>query len=353
MAALFKKSDLVGLDIGTSSVKAVQLKRSGRAFELVHLGMAPLPPETIVDGVIMDANAVIGAVNQIYAENDIKTRQVAVAVSGHSVIVKKIRMAQMKEEELRESIRWEAEQHIPFGIDDVNIDFQILGPPAPGVSEMEVLLVAVKKDIVNDYLNVMTAAGLTTMVVDVDAFALENAYSISYEIVPQQLVALINVGAAVMTINILKDGISTFTRDSVIGGNRYTEAIQKALALSFDEAEKLKMGQKVEGYTFDQVGPIIQDIHRELVGEIRRSFDFFRSSSQDEQIHKMVISGGSARLPGLLETLSENLEIPGEIANPLRNIKFDAKRFDPEYLDFIAPQTAISVGLALRHPGDK
>jgi type IV pilus assembly protein PilM len=353
MFSLFKKSDLVGLDIGASSVKAIQLKRAGRGFELVHLGIAPIPPETIVDGVIMDANAVISAVNQIYTEHAIKTKEVAVAVSGHSVIVKKIRMAQMKEEELRESIRWEAEQHIPFEIDDVNIDFQIIGAPTPESQEMEVLLVAVKKDIVNDYQNIITGAGLTAMVVDVDAFALENAYTVSYEVKPNEVVALINVGAAVMTINILKSGVSTFTRDSVFGGNRYTEAIQKNLALSYDQAEKLKMGQNVESYTFEQAEPIIQEVNGELVGEIRRSFDFFRSSTQDEQIHKLFVSGGSAHLPGLLESLSQSLEMPGEIANPLRNIKADPNRFDPEYLNFVAPQTAISVGLALRQPGDK
>jgi len=353
MFSLFKKTDLVGLDIGASSIKAIQLKRAGRGFELMHLGIAPLPPETIVDGVIMDANAVVSAVNQIYAENAIKTKEVAVAVSGHSVIVKKIRMTQMKEEELRQSIQWEAEQYIPFAIEDVNIDFQIIGAPTSESQEMEVLLVAVKKDIVNDYQNIITTAGLNTMVVDVDAFALENAYTISYEIKPDEVVALVNLGAAVMTINILKNGISTFTRDSVIGGNRYTEAIQKGLALSYDQAEKLKMGQEVEGHGFEEAQSIITEVNGELVGEIRRSLDFFRSSSQDEHIHKLLLSGGSARLPGLLEFLSQSLEIPGEIANPLRNIKADPKRFDPEYLEFIAPQTAISVGLALRQPGDK
>jgi type IV pilus assembly protein PilM len=282
MFSLFKKNELVGLDIGTSSVKAIQLKRAGKGFELVHLGIAAIPRETIVDGVIMDANAVVSAINQIFAENAIKTQEVAVAVSGHSVIVKKIRMTQMKEEELRESIQWEAEQYIPFPIEDVNIDFQIIGPPTAESQEMDIILVAVKKDIVNDYQAIISSAGLHTAVVDVDAFALENAYAVSYEINPNELVALVNLGAAVMTINILKNGVSAFTRDSVF-----------------------------------------------------------------------ILSGGSALLPGVLEFLSQNLEIPAEIANPLRNIKADPKKFDPEYLEFIAPQTAISVGLALRQLGDK
>ena len=353
MFSLLKKNDLVGLDIGTSSIKAIQLKRAGKGLELVHLGIAPIPPETIVDGLIMDANAVVSAIERIFSDNSIKTKEVAVAVSGHSVIVKKIRMTQMKEEELRESIQWEAEQYIPFAIEDVNIDFQIIGSPAAQSQEMDVMLVAVKKDIVNDYQAIISSAGLHTAVVDVDAFALENAYTISYEIRPDELVALVNLGAAVMTINILRNGVSAFTRDSVFGGSRYTEAIQKGLALSYDQAEKLKMGQEVEAHTFEDAKPMIAEVNKELVGEIRRSFDFFRSSSQEEHIHKLILSGGSALLPGVLESLSQSLEIPGEIMNPLRNIKADPKRFDPEYLQFIAPQTAISVGLALRKVGDK
>jgi len=353
MFSLFKKNELVGLDIGTSSVKVIQLKRAGKGFELLHLGIAAIPPETIVDGVIMDANAVVSTINQIFAENAIKTKDVAVAVSGHSVIVKKIRMTQMKEEELRESIQWEAEQYIPFAIEDVNIDFQIIGPPTAESQEMDIILVAVKKDIINDYQAIISSAGLQVAVVDVDAFALENAYTASYGINPNELVALVNLGAAVMTINILKNGVSAFTRDSVFGGNRYTEAIQKGLALSYDQAEKLKMGQEGEAHTFEDAKPMIAEVNNELAGEIRRSFDFFRSSSQDEPIHKLILSGGSALLPGVLEFLSQNLEIPAEIANPLRNIKADPKKFDPEYLEFIAPQTAISVGLALRQLGDK
>jgi len=151
---LARKKDLVGLDIGASSVKAVQVRQAGKGYELVHLGMAPLNPETIVDGVIMDGGSVISAIQQIYQEHGIKTKDVAVAVSGHSVIVKKIKMQQMKEEDLAESIQWEAEQYIPFAIEDVNLDFQILEPRGDS-TEMDVLLVAVKKDVINDYLTVI------------------------------------------------------------------------------------------------------------------------------------------------------------------------------------------------------
>jgi len=345
------KRPLLGLDIGASSVKAVQLNRSGREYELIHLGMAPLSPEAIVDGVIMDGSSVISAIQQIYQEHAIKTRDVAVAVSGNSVIVKKIKVQQMTEEELTGSIQWEAEQYIPFPIEDVNLDFQILEPR--GGAEMDVLLVAVKKDVMNDYLTVISSAGLNGQVVDVDALALENAYEISGDITPDRIVALVNLGATVMNINILQRGVTEFTRDAGIGGNRYTESIQKMLGLSFEQADKLKMGTAVEGRTLAEAQPAIDLVNAELAGEIRRSMDFFRSSSQNDSIHKVVLSGGGARLPGLVGYLGQHLEVPVEVANPLRAIKADPKKFDPEYLEFVGPQMGVAVGLALRQVDDK
>lgn len=347
------RKDTVGLDIGASSIKAVQLKRTRGGHELVRLGIAPLPPETIVDGVIMDSGTVISAIQQIFQENQIKTKDVVVAVSGHSVIAKKIKIAKMKPEELGEAIQFEAEQYVPYAIDDVNLDFQILGAPAADASEMDVLLVAVKKDVINDYLSIISTAGLRTVVVDVDAFALENALELAYQPAPDQVVALVNLGAAVMNINILQGGVSEFTRDSPLGGNRYTESIQKMLMLTYDQAERLKLGEEVDGKGFNDALPAIEMVHAELAGEIRRSFDFFRSSSHSDNIHQAILSGGCARLPGLVEYLTENLEVPFEVANPLRMVKADAKKFDPEYLEVIAPQLAVSVGLALRQAGDK
>jgi type IV pilus assembly protein PilM len=353
MFGLGRSKNVVGLDIGASSVKAVQLKRGRGGSELVKLGVAPLHPETIVDGVIMDSGTVISAIQQIFSENQIKTKDVVVAVSGHSVIVKKIQVGKMKPEELEEVIPMEAEQYVPYAIEDVNLDFQVLESTNPEANEMDVLLVAVKKDIINDYLSIISTAGLRAVVVDVDAFALENAFEESYELDKEQVVGLVNLGAAVMNINILQGGMSEFTRDSPLGGNRYTESIQKMLGLSYEQAEKLKLGEEVEGKRFADTQPAIDMVNAEVVGEIRRSFDFFRSSSHSDTIHRVYLSGGCARLPGLVEYLSENLEIPAEVANPLRKIKADKKKFDPEYLETIAPQLAVSVGLALRQAGDK
>ena len=353
MFGLRRRKETVGLDIGASSVKAVQLTPGREGHELVRLGIAPLPPETIVDGVIMDSGTVLSAIQQIFTENQIKTKDVVVAVSGHSVIVKKIKVGRMKLEELEEQIPFEAEQYVPYAIEDVNLDFQVLESTNPEANEMDVLLVAVKKDIINDYLSIISTAGLKAVVVDVDAFALQNAFEIAYEMEKDQVVGLVNLGAAVMNINILQGGMSEFTRDSALGGNRYTESIQKMLGLSYEQAESLKLGGKVEGRTYEDARPAIEMVNAELAGEVRRSFDFFRSSSHSDTIHRVLLSGGCARLSGLVEYLSESLEIPCEVANPLRNIKADPKNFDPEYLEVIAPQLTVSVGLALRQAGDK
>ena len=350
---LSRRQGLVGLDIGTSSVKAVQLQRLRNRYRLVELGMAPLHPETIVDGLIMDADAVSSAIRRIFEENRIDTKEVAVSVSGHSVIVKKITVPEMKAAELRGGIAWEAEQHIPYSIEDVNLDFQILGTGVPGKGEMDVLLVAVKKDIVNQYLAVISAAGLRAAVVDVDAFAMENAFEMFEQARPDEVVALVNVGAAITTINVLHGGLSEFTRDSSLAGNRYTESLQKGLGVSYEQAETLKMGGVVQGHDAADARRVIETVNGELAGEIRRSFEFYRSSMQGSAIHRIVLSGGCARLPDLSSYLSQALELPVEIANPLREIAADSKKFDPEYLSFIAPQMAVGVGLALREPGDE
>jgi len=349
---LASRSELVGLDIGTSCVKAIQLRRARNSIRLLELGMARIHPETIVDGMIMDAGTVSRAIRQIFEENNIGVKDVAVSVSGHSVIIKKIRVPKMKKSELREGIAWEAEQHIPYSMQDVNLDFQILGGAGPGEGEMDVLLVAVKKDAMNDYLAVISAAGLRAAVVDVDAFALENAFEICETVKPDEVVALVNIGAAVTTINVLRGGVSAFTRDSALGGNRHTEALQKSLGLSFEQAEALKMGGSVEGHEFGEARSVLEMANGELAGEIGRSFEFYRSTVQGDAIHRMVLSGGCALLPGLSSYLSKAVDLPVEIANPFRDITADPKKFDPEYLAFIASQMMVAVGLALRDPED-
>src|SRR3954464_969512 len=219
----------LGLDIGSSSVKLVQLKEAKRGYVLEAFGVAPLPPEAIVDGALMNSTAIVDAIRQLVSQHKLKNREAALGVSGQSVIIKKISMPRMTQEELEESIQWEAEQYIPFDVKDVNIDTQILaaaGEENPA-GQMDVLLVAAKKDMINDYTTVVSEAGLLPVVVDVDAFAVQNMFSANYDPSPNETVVLINAGASVVNINILALGHTVFTRDVTIGGNQFTEEIQK------------------------------------------------------------------------------------------------------------------------------
>ncbi|KAB2961162.1 MAG: type IV pilus assembly protein PilM [Candidatus Methylomirabilis oxygeniifera] len=344
--------ELVGLDIGTSSIKAVHLQPLRSSYKVAELGIVPIHPETIIDGIIMDATALSTAIRQLFDEHGISLKDVAFSVSGHSVIIKKIKVPAMKTAELREGIAWEAERHIPYSIEDVNLDFQILREAGSGELEMDVLLVAVKKDTLNDYLAVISAAGLNAAVVDVDSFAIENAFTMPKQPQADEIVALVNVGAAVTTINILYGGISDFTRDSPLGGNRHTESLQRSMGVSFEQAEALKRGELVDGHSIVEAEPVIETVNSELAGEIRRSFDFYYSTSQRDTIHRMVLSGGCTLLSGLAPYLSHALELPVEIANPFQHLSADPKKFDVQYLARIAPQMTVAVGLALREAED-
>ena len=346
-----RKTDPVALDIGSTFIKLVQLKGSEKSYQLVKFGMIPLPPEVIVEGAVMDAGRVVEAIKELLAQQKVSTKSVVISVSGSSVIIKRVSVADMTDEELAESIKWEAEQYIPFSIDDVNIDFQKLGPAATE-GQADVLLVAVKKDKINDYINLVKEAGLEPVVMDVDAFALANMYELNYEMEPGAT-ALLNIGASVMNINILRDGISIFTRDITVGGNRYTEALQRDFGLSYEDAEKVKRGEDVEGADKEQLAAAIATVTEDIAAETQRSFEFFRSTTGNEQVARVLVSGGCARIGQFSAILSERLEIPVEVTNPFKNLKIDPKRFDPALIEEAAPLCAVAVGLAMRRPGDR
>ncbi len=346
-----KKIEPIALDIGSTFIKLVQLKGSGQNFSLVKFGMVPLPPEVIVEGAVMDANRVSEAIKELLAAQKVKTKEVVLSVSGSSVIIKRVSIADMTEEELAESIKWEAEQYIPFSIDDVNVDFQKLGAGA-AEGQADVLLVAVKKDKINDYVNLVKDAGLEPVVVDVDAFALANMYELNYE-VEGGITALLNIGASVMNINILRDGMSIFTRDITVGGNRYTEALQRDAGMSYEDAEKVKRGEDLAGADKDQVTGILATVTEDIVGEIQRSFDFFRSTTGSDKVSRVLVAGGCAKIPQFTRILSERLEIPVEVLNPFKNIKVDPKHFDAASISESSALAAVAVGLAMRRPGDR
>ncbi|HLG21901.1 MAG TPA: type IV pilus assembly protein PilM [Candidatus Manganitrophaceae bacterium] len=350
-----RKKDLIGLDIGSGAIKLVQLKQSGKGYHLQKFGVKPLDPELIVDGTVMDAGRVVSAIKDLLAEQAVKVKDVALSVSGHSVIVKKINLPVMAEDELEESIKWEAEQYIPFDINDVNIDFHILRTPEhqEAKDQMEVLLVAVKKDKLTEYTTLVTEAGLNPVVVDVDAFTLENMFGVNYDVREGEIVALVNIGASVMNINILKSGTFAFTRDISIGGNRYNETIQREFNVNYEQAEKAKRKEAVEGIDPEALSNIINNLNMEISSEVIRSFDYFKTTSTNENIDRILISGGASKIPNLLSSLSDKSGAPVEIANPFSKVEISKKLFDPQYIQEMAPLAAVGVGLAIRRVGDR
>jgi type IV pilus assembly protein PilM len=341
---------VVGLDIGSSSVKAVELAPRGEGFELLHLGVARLAPEAIVEGAFLNSGAIVEAIREAIGKAGIKTKRVAAAVSGHSVIVKQIALPVMTREELEESIRWEAEQYIPFDVNEVNLDFQILDDEG-GEGQMDVLLVAAKKDLIDDYVQVIGEAGLTPAVVDAAAFAVENSYEANYDAAADQVVALVNIGAQVVNINVIANGVPTFTRDITTAGNQYTEEIQKALSISFEEAERIKLGGR-RGEDSQEVVPreveqAMQSVTDTVIGEIGRSLDFYGATSAESRIEKVFLAGGSAKVAGFKAAFQERTGYDVEILNPLARM-LPSSKFEPEFLDEMAPALGVGVGLALR-----
>ena len=350
MGLFGKKKNLVGLDIGSSSVKAVEMKPGkGETWQLTTIGLEYLPQEAIVDGQIMDSTSVIDAIQRLFSEYRIKTQDVATAISGSSVIVKKIQLPSMSEQELAESIHWEAEQYIPFDIQEVNLDYQVLDAGAAD-GNMDILLVAAKKDKINDYQSVITQAGRNPIVMDVDAFALQNSYEMNYGVEPGRVVAMANIGASQANINVVRGDTSIFTRDiTTIGGNQFTEAIQKDLNVSFEQAENMKQGQ---GDNAEAVAGILQSVTESVLLEVQKTFDFFKATTSEDRIDRVVLSGGSARIPGLSDAMSERFDSRVEIFNPFQNVTYNPKDFDAEFLEEVGPACAIAVGLAMRKAGE-
>jgi type IV pilus assembly protein PilM len=342
----------IGLDIGSSYIKTVKLKEAKGGYELDLFDLHPLPPELIVDGSIIDSLRLVDSIKEMIRKTGIKTKDAVISISGHSsAIIKRISLPEMSEEELSESIKFEAEQYVPFDIEDVNLDFQIIGPKEePG--QMDVILVAVKKEIVNEYIAVVKEAGLNPIIVDIDSFALENMYVINYEIEPEKNIALLNIGASTINMSILKGGISVFTRDSSLGGNLHVEALQREFNISYESAERLKKGESVENISPDEAATIIESASEEILSEIIRSFDYYRSTTLHEDIAEVILSGGCALLKNFASMIAERSGIETRVAEPFRNIKIP-KKFDRTYIEEIAPIMAVAVGLALRKQGDR
>lgn len=359
-----KKNQVIGLDIGSQSIKLVEIDHAKKGRILKNFGIIGLPPDAIVEGSIKEMEIVASAIKTLYRNLKVKNKNAATSISGYSVIVKKIEMSDRDESELENSIQSEAEQYIPFDINDVNLDYDILRPGAgktenaqekgekSASGKMEVMLVAAKKDVVEDYRSLLQLSGLNPAILDVDAFALQNAFEASTA-EPEGCYALINVGAEELGINAIKDGVSMFSRDSSYGGNQITEAIMSQFDVDFIEAEKIKLGGEKLEKEKSALEEVFTSVISEWVHEIKRALDFLATSYPDENIQKIVLSGGSSRIPGFRKYLELETNLPVEELNPFANLLINEKTFDSKYLSYMASQASVAVGLALRSIGDK
>lgn len=344
--------NLVGVDIGSSSIKVCQLKESRKGLQLVRLAYADLPPQTIVDGQVMDAGAVVDTLKRLFQEGKIRNRVVGLSVSGQSVIIRKISVPLMTPEELEEQITWEAEQHIPFDIKDVRVDYQVLRRREEE-SQMDLLLVAAKRDQISDYAQLARDARLKPVICDIDAFCTQNLFEVSRGLPTDQTIALINVGASLASLNIISNGISAFTREIANGGNIITEELQKQLGVPHEHAEAYKCGTweptpESPGGIPEQVGPIIETTSDSIAAEIQRSLDFFMATSGEGEISRVYITGGCANLPSLSQAIERRARVPVEAWAPTERLLIDEKHVSAPLLQRTAAQLSVALGLSLR-----
>jgi type IV pilus assembly protein PilM len=355
ISLLTPRRQLVGLDIGSSAIKLVQLKESKGRYMLQKFGVKPLEPEVIVDGTVMDEGRVVSAIRELFDEAGIKNKQVAVSISGHAVIVKKISLPPMPDEELEGQVKLAAEQYIPFDINEVNIDFHVLpaDPSGDKQGDMAVILVAAKKDKINELTELVKGAGLAPMIMDVDAFAIENMHAINYPMAQEETTALVNIGASVMNVNIIRGGSSLFTRDIPLGGNRYTEAIQREMGLSYEEAEESKKKKHGDDSSAGSLNNVMNSVNGEVASEIARTVDYFKTSAANAELDRVLVCGGVAKTRGLIQQLGDRMQMPVDVADPFGEIDVTGSDLDPDLLAEFAPSAAVGVGLALRAVGDR
>jgi len=353
MLSVFSKAEnLIGLDIGSHSVKLMQANTGNVTPRLMSMGVAPLPREAFSEGRLAKPEVVADAIRLLANHLKIKRRPVAVSISGYDVMIKKIELPTMTENELVERMHSELGQYIPYNIDEVDVDYQVIDVSKNRPNFMDVLLVAAKKESIADFNNLLKLSGFDPFVVDVDFFALSNSFEVTYGFGDER-VALLDIGANKSIMNIAYKGLPVFTRSISIGGNQLTDAIKEFFNISFEEAESVKLGESVEKYPMRDLEEIFVSTITGWVAECRRALDFYDHNYPEEKIAAIYLSGGSCRIPGLDKVLRENMEIPVEIFNPISRVQYEVKQFDPAYVDYIGPQMAISLGLALRKTKEK
>jgi type IV pilus assembly protein PilM len=348
-------SKIIGLDIGSHAVKMVEIDRSKKGgVRLDFVGLAPLPDGAIVDKAIKKPDLVRGAISALHKNSKTGTRQIATALSGKAVIIKQVTMTSMTDAQLEKQIQLEAEPYIPFDIKDVNLDWFIMGDKPEKEGTMEVVLVASKKDYMDEYLDLISGLKLEPIVVDVDPFALEVMYEFSYPNVQEEIVGLVNVGASTVNINIIKSGASQYTRDLPVGSDSITREIMRMFDVDFGRAENIKRGAQLDGINPRNLRKVFQRSVDSFVSEIQKILDFFATNVSYDPIQKIFLSGGGATTYGLASGMETEFNVPVELVDPFRSIgMIDPKVFDSDYLANIGPSMAVAVGLALRDERDK
>ncbi len=348
-----KKDHLVGLDIGSSVLKIAEVGVTSKGRTLMRFGTYELPTGAIGEEGIKDPEAVANAIKELLSLYNVKETRVAISIGGYSVIIKKINVQTMSEEELQNVIAGEAEQYIPFDINNVNLDFSILGDNEHNPNQMDVMLVAAKQETVNDYVNVLEMAGLTPVIIDVDAFALQNIYEINYETSEDNCVALIDVGANKTSLNILKGSNSVFLRDISFGCNQINHHIAAKIDCTFEEAEELKLSDKQDRISPEELNDIVSSVVRDWTTEIRRALDFFYTTYSDDYITGIYLSGGGSNIEEFRQLLATQTSAEVSIINPFANLEIKDDRLDSSFLKQVSPQAAICLGIAIRRVDDK
>jgi type IV pilus assembly protein PilM len=348
-----KRNRIVGLDIGSKTIKAAEIVEGKKGFTLSKFGMSDIAPGLIEDGAVKDPEAVADTLKTLFKTYGIRNGNVALSIGGYSVIVKKISVPTATEDQLQDTIHFEAEQYIPFDINDVNLDFQILGENENNPNQMNVLLVAAKKEMVNDYVSLVELAGLEPKIIDVDAFALQNVFELNYESTSGENVALIDIGASKTSLNILKGKNSVFMRDVSLGCGQINQKIASLIDCSMEQAESIKFGGGSDNISPEDLSDIISSVVADWCTEIRRALDFFYSTYPDDQIKKIVLSGGGGNIQELRQLLAVETSAEVSTINPFQRFNVDSNKFDTDYLKRIAPQASICMGLATRKLDDK
>jgi type IV pilus assembly protein PilM len=344
MAFFGRKKRTAGLDIGSGLIKLAVIEHGKGQPELVKVAITPVLADAIVEGEVMDPGIVADAIRGLFVTAAIKQKAVVTAVGGRDVIVKKIQMDRMREADAREVIRWEAEQHVPFDMENVELDFQILDPDGEGL-QMNVLLVAAKRELVENKLALLTDAGLTPQTIDVDAFALHNAFEVNYPDELTGMVGLLNIGHEVTNINILEDGVPILTRDLAIGTRRFREDLQREQGMGAEEADRLLQAPERSA----AIDPYVESRGEEMAVGIERAAAFLETASRSGvAMGKIYMSGGGSRIPGLGDVLADRLRFPVEKANPIKNVAVREGVFDAVSVDEVAPLLMLPIGLALR-----